>query len=70
LRIGLDLCHFLVIIQKTKEQSSFTIASKSSQMLLIHPMIMGINGLYVMKQAGFCVEGRGELGLIHVIFWP
>jgi hypothetical protein len=21
-----------------------------------------------MKQAGFCVEGRGELGLIHVIF--
>jgi hypothetical protein len=22
----------------------------------------------VMKQAGFCVEGRGELGLIHVIF--
>jgi hypothetical protein len=25
---------------------------------------MGINGLYVMKQAGFCVEGHGELGLI------
>jgi hypothetical protein len=37
-RIGLDLCHFLAIIQKTKGQSRFTIASQSSQMLLIHPM--------------------------------
>jgi hypothetical protein len=34
----LDSCHFLAIIQKTKGQSSFTIASQSSQMLLIHPM--------------------------------
>jgi hypothetical protein len=23
------------------------------------------NGLYVMKQGGFCVEGRGESGLIR-----
>jgi hypothetical protein len=33
-------------------------------------VLMGISGLYVMKQAGFCVEGRGELGLIHVILGP
>jgi hypothetical protein len=33
-------------------------------------VLMGINGLYVMKQAGFCVEGHGELGLINAIFWP
>jgi hypothetical protein len=24
----------------------------------------------IMKQVGFFVEGRGELGLIHVIFGP
>jgi hypothetical protein len=34
-------------------------------------VLMGINGLYVMKQAGFCVdEGRGklELVLMHAVF--
>jgi hypothetical protein len=33
-------------------------------------VLMGMNGLYVKKQAGFCVDGgRGEFGLISFIFW-
>jgi hypothetical protein len=32
-------------------------------------VLMGINGLYVMIQTDFCVEGRGELGLINGVFW-
>jgi hypothetical protein len=33
-------------------------------------VLKGINGLYVMKQAGFCVdESCGGFGLICFIYW-
>jgi hypothetical protein len=33
-------------------------------------VLKGINGIYVMKQTGFLLEGSGKFSLIFAIFWP